>query len=474
MPSVLRLDARAALAVVMAFACLLTACRDAQAPDFEVAEVGPVPPYAQRPGDPQAGYRALVDKAYVTCGLPQGAYLRTADPAPESHRLPGREGLNAELPYHRTAFTAKSGVELVTTNCLACHGAFFDGELVIGLGNETLDFTDDPLPAIESAGAYVRGEAATAEWRKWADRIAAIAPYMRTDTVGVNPAPNVTLALMAHRDAETLAWSDEPRLEMPPKRPLPVSVPPWWRMGKKHAMFYHTVGRGDHARLMMLKSLVCTDTVEEAREIDAYFTDIRAYIASLEPPRYPFAVDAALAEHGERVFERTCAGCHGRYGADETYPNLVVALEEVGTDPVYARQAVERWRPYAEWFERSFYGEIADAVPAPGYIAPPLDGVWATAPYLHNGSVPTLETLLASERRPRYWRRRSLESTDYDREALGWRYERLPGGKTEAAPQARKHIYDTTLLGYSNAGHTYGDPLDEAERRALLEYLKTL
>ena len=106
--------------------------------------------------------------------------------------------------------------------------------------------------------------------------------------------------------------------------------------------------------------------------------------------------------------------------------------------------------------------------PELGYVAPPLDGIWATAPYLHNGSVPTLESLLNSTLRPRYWAR-SGRSDDYNLDAVGWNFEVLskPGRK---APW----LYRTDLPGYGNQGHTYGDALSASERRAILEYLKTL
>ena len=55
-------------------------------------------------------------------------------------------------------------------------------------------------------------------------------------------------------------------------------------MKKKHAMFYTTLGRGDHARFMIFASMLCADSVEEAEAADAYSPDIRAFIASLEPP----------------------------------------------------------------------------------------------------------------------------------------------------------------------------------------------
>jgi mono/diheme cytochrome c family protein len=455
---------------------LFTACGQNKPPATALkSPIGSVPAEPQRPGDPAAGYAALVNNAYVTCGVPYPAYQQRAETPPTPSRsLPGRKGRNTVLPYNLTAHINTEGVELVTSNCLGCHAGFFNDKLVIGLGNESLDFTNDPVLTAESVGAYVTGEAEAAAWRKWADRIAAIAPYMITDTVGVNPANNLTTALLAHRNPQTLAWSQEPLLAPPPTQPLPVSVPPWWRMQKKHAMFYNTEGRGDHARLMMLIATVCTDTIEEARSIDAYFPDIRAFIAALEPPAYPFAIANPLAEQGRSVFETHCSRCHGTYGKKWTYPNLVIGLEEIGTDPQLALKSTHEADRFIRWYNSSFFGETSRAAPAPGYIAPPLDGVWATAPYLHNGSVPSIETLLDSTKRPTYWTR-SFDAKDYDKTALGWNYTTLTYGKEGAAnSEERKRIYDTTLPGYSNQGHKFGDSLSAAERAAVLEYLKTL
>ena len=268
------------------------------------AQPGRVAAEPQRPGDPERGRDALLNRAIVTCGLPVSAYRKSVGEIEPDLLLADRTGFNAQLPYSLTAHEAASGVELVTSNCLSCHAARLNGELVIGLGNEFLDMTADPIVSVESAGAYVTGEADAAEWRKWADRINAIAPYMMTDTVGVNSANNLTLALFAHRDPKTLAWSDEPLLEPPPEKPLPVSVPPWWNMRKKHASFYNAEGRGDQVRLMMLASTTCTDTVQEAADIDAWFVDVRAYLMTLQPPPYPYAVEQALADRGERLFNK--------------------------------------------------------------------------------------------------------------------------------------------------------------------------
>jgi hypothetical protein len=258
---------------------------------------------------------------------------------------------------------------------------------------------------------------------------------------------------------------------------LPVAVPPWWNLGKKHALFHTGEGRGDHARFMMLPALTCTDSLAEVRVMDAWMVDVRAYLATLKPPKYPYAIDQALAERGHSVFQSNCQSCHGRYGEDWRYPNQVVALGKVGTDPELARDAYGAADRFRTWFQDSFFGEWSQDTPALGYVAPPLDGVWATAPYLHNDSVPTLAALLNSPDRPAYWRfrRTATDAPIYDRERVGWDYQPLLAGKSAAMSwDERNRIYDSTGKGYGNAGHTYGDDLSPEARRALIEYLKTL
>src|SRR5581483_4861271 len=107
-----------------------------------------------------------------------------------------------------------------------------------------------------------------------------------------------------------------------------------------------------------------------------------------------------------------------------------------------------------------------------GYVAPPLDGVWATAPYLHNGSVPTLWHLMHSDQRPAVWRR---TADGYDQQRVGLEvttFDEMPGDVPPGSPQ--RHYFNTRLYGKSAAGHTFPDELGEDEKRAVLEYLKTL
>lgn len=453
---------------------LLPAC-DTEEPGDRIAPAGRVEADRQRPGDPARGYQAVLNNAYITCGIPYSAFQKAAAGSSPAYTLADRSEENRNLPYLLTGHTTPDGVKLVVSNCLLCHAAPVDGKLVIGLGNEFLDFTTDPRINAERIGTFVDNEADAGEWEKWADRVSAVAPYIITETVGMNPAINLTFALMAHRDPKTLAWSEQPLIAPPEGKPLPVSVPPWWRMRKKNALYYNAEGRGDHARSMFLATTLCTDSVEEARALDAWAPDVRAYLASIEAPGYPYPVDEALAQQGRAVFEQQCSRCHGRYGEQEAYPNLVIDIDEVGTDPELANYFVsaENLR-FHNWFSQSFFGEIAWARPVAGYYAPPLDGIWATAPFLHNGSVPTLAALLDSSTRPAFWEY-PRESRIFDQKQIGWEYRQLKAGKSAFTDRdARKRVYDTELKGYSNRGHTFGDGLDSDQRQALLEYLKTL
>jgi mono/diheme cytochrome c family protein len=422
---------------------------------------------SQRAGDPARGYAALVGEGYVGCGVPRSLWDRFNMQVPAGWRLERPRG--AELPYFMNAVTMPSGVEVVTANCLGCHAASLRGQLVIGLGEASMDFTADPTMGLAVAAMTLTNDAERAELGKLSSRLRAVAPYTRMRTVGANPADQIAAVLFAHRDPTTLAWSDTPLIPLPAadEQPIPVDVPAWWLLKKKAVMFHTAAGRGDHARIMMTASVLCVDDVDTATTIDAYFPDIRAYVLSLTAPAYPEPIDATLAARGRATFERTCSKCHGTYGEGGSYPSKLVSLATVKTDPALASHAAQFAAPFTSWFNRSFFGKLSRLEPGTGYIAPPLDGVWATAPYFHNGSVPNLAAVLDSSQR--HARTRIVRgSRAYDLAVVGGANE------PAAADETGKYVYDTAHAGYGNGGHTFGDRLSPAERAALLEYLKTL
>ncbi|HJQ83155.1 MAG TPA: hypothetical protein VKA21_03705 [Candidatus Binatia bacterium] len=460
----------------------------------------------QEQGDAPRGRDILLNGDYMTCGVP--FQLWTQDIAPlkefiangfagsaDAPRIPGRQGPNADMPYFLNVFTTPGGVEVINANCLMCHGGTFDGELVIGLGNATANFTRGAggvagnVPLTDTLlDALGLSAPEKTELRKIAARAAILAPPTMMRTIGMNPAEMLAVILMVHHDRDTLAFSeaevtpvvfrDAAGVAIPDPR-VTSDPPPWWRVHKKNALFYNGMARGDHRGTMALATSVCVDDVPRAEQVDALFKDIQAFVASVEAPRYTRPVDGARAEQGHELFLRDCAGCHGTYGASEaedTYPNLLVPLDVIGTDPVVANAGVIHAPELVQWYNLSFYGGITRMVPDdpfPGYMPPPLDGIWATAPYLHNGSVPTVELVLNSRARPPLWRRRDLDSRNFDADALGWPWDAV--ASIESVPGAERNlVYDTTFFSQSNAGHTFGDHLTDDERRAVLEYLKTL
>lgn len=205
----------------------------------------------------------------------------------------------------------------------------------------------------------------------------------------------------------------------------------------------------------------------------------------LQPPQWPAdmlgAIDVAKAQKGEQIFKEKCAGCH---------QDRMFAQTQIGTDPNRANsfgqpvggipfpKAVApildglKKRAFAD--DRIGPAEQAgmDANPVvwratAQYLARPLDGIWATAPYLHNGSVPTLYDLLHPDQRPA---RFSVGNREFDPVKIGYRSDLGTAG-------AYVWIFDTSQPGNSNIGHSgdlFGTTLPEDQKSALLEYLKKL
>ena len=188
---------------------------------------------------------------------------------------------------------------------------------------------------------------------------------------------------------------------------------------------------------------------------------LQKWVGGLKPPAYPFAIDRGLAERGEALFRENCADCHAFGGTKTGQP---IPVEHVGTD----RHRFDSWTTQArDGFNglSDFDWRYSHFRKTSGYMAQALDGLWARAPYLHNGSVPTLADLLrVPGDRPKTF---TVRYDVYDQQRVGFVSDG-PDSKAAGRP------FDTGLPGNGNSGHLYGTTLSETDKRLLLEFLKTL
>lgn len=430
----------------------------------------PIPPSTQRlGGDAQLGYDYLTTGDYVKGGVPYSAFIMGLGKDRSNYLQ--RSGKNEKIPFSYTAVTAPNGEVLVAPNCLQCHAQVFEDQLIIGMGNTTIDFRQNDklnvknLKALESFLKLTSPQKYHAA-KSFIDVAKAIGPYLKTDVQGVNAADRLAALLVAHRDPVTFKWNDTTYLDIPGEV-IPTDVPAWWLLKKKNAMFYNGFGRGDFGKFLGASNLLTVVDTSESAEVDAHMPDLLAYIYLLNAPKYPGAIDETLAGEGEKIFVNNCAKCHGTYGPEGSFPNLLIPAAVIQTDSMLSKSNYSNPQ-FVEWFNKSWFTKgdhPARLEPFDGYLAQPLDGIWATAPYLHNGSVPSLEALLNSDLRPAYWSR-NFDKLVYDYDKLGWVYKQQEG--------PGKNVYNTTKTGYSNYGHTFGDRLTNNERKAVLEYLKKL
>jgi mono/diheme cytochrome c family protein len=429
-----------------------------------------IPASPQRSGDSKKGYTYLTTGDYLKSGIPYSYFLLGFGKSGTNYLQ--RDSPNAIISHEYTAVKAPNGQLVVAPNCLQCHAQVFDDKLVIGLGNTLIDFSDrqklNPRNAMMAEALLKKGDTRVyLAAEPFLRAMKVISGQMYTETRGVNSADRLADLLVAHRDPVTLHWTDQPVIDIP-QGVIPTDVPAWWLLKKKHAMFYTAFGRGDFGRFLMASNLLTVNDTSEAREVDSRINDVLAYIYSLEPPKYPSPIDKPLAKKGAAIFVMQCSKCHGHYGENGDYPNLLIPESGIGTDSVLFASNYQSPQ-FVDWFNSSWFASgdhPARLVPFSGYIAPPLDGIWVTAPYLHNGSVPDLEGVLNSKDRPRYWSR-DYNSLHYDYNRVGWKYSKRAGPGDHA-------VYNTDLPGYGNYGHDFGDRLTEKERKAVIEYLKTL
>jgi hypothetical protein len=197
---------------------------------------------------------------------------------------------------------------------------------------------------------------------------------------------------------------------------------------------------------------------------------VRQWTWTLKPPPYPYPVDQSLVARGAAIYGQQCGRCH----ADHRFRDGQRSGDRLGQVEDIDRIATDRHRldSYTPAFAANQYALFPDSPyrfkrfrKTRGYANHPLDGIWLRAPYLHNGSVPTLRALLDEpSRRPvSFYRGYDV----FDAQDVGF-------VSTVAQADGRSFfLYDTAIPGNSNSGHEYGTTLPGVDKAAVVEYLKT-
>lgn len=238
---------------------------------------------------------------------------------------------------------------------------------------------------------------------------------------------------------------------------------PNWNLAPRDGHPLHWDGLNTSVREVILSSALGDGTPPEALDL-ASMAALQRYLSDLQPPPYPLPVDTARATLGRAVFQSRCSACHAP--ASERPPGLHPA-SAIGVDEHRLRMWEQKDADAYNQRYRDYPWRLQRFQNVDAYLAPPLDGLWLRAPYLHNGSVPTIADLLNPvSQRPRVFYR---GSDILDPVRLGFEHTRDRDPAT-GLPNFR---YDTSLPGNSNQGHEHGIDLSPDDKLALIEYLKT-
>lgn len=408
----------------------------------------------------------------------------------------------------------------LTFSCLSCHAGRLLGRTVVGLPNREsranafFEFGKDVVAVADPAFLVTLGDATDGEvamLERAARRLPAVGNTI-PQRLGLDTSLAQVALSLARRadDADaTRDWRTEgaPRPNELASFVADSKPMPFWTMKYKTRWLSDgSIVSGNPVHTNFLWNELGRGTDMPAldawlQENDEVVRDLTAAVFASEPPRWtdffpPESIDLSQAREGHRIFDELCARCHGSYdkgwdaedaGARDRsalletvavrYPDRTTVVD-VGTDP----QRAMGMQFFADRLNALAISEQieVEVEPQVGYVPPPLVGIWARYPYLHNNSVPSLCALLTpAEGRPTTFVQGPSEAlSDFDSACVGY-----PTG--DAIPPGWSDELDRVALtsspGLSNAGHDEwlrasdgAQVLDDAMKAALIAFLKTL
>jgi mono/diheme cytochrome c family protein len=240
-----------------------------------------------------------------------------------------------------------------------------------------------------------------------------------------------------------------------------ADLPPLFNQRPRRGLWLHWDGNNDLVEERNKSAAIGAGATPDSLDL-ASLDRIAEWTLDLKAPAFPSGrIDQAKADRGAAIYRTACASCHA---FDGSAVGRVTAIADIGTDPErlnsFTAALVEKMNTIGTGKPWKF----SHFRKTDGYANMPLDGVWLRAPYLHNGSVPTLRALMFPEERPAVFYR-GYDVYDFD----------LVGFVSQGPDAEKSGVkFDTNVRGNGNAGHVYGRDLPAADREAVIEYLKTL
>jgi mono/diheme cytochrome c family protein len=240
-----------------------------------------------------------------------------------------------------------------------------------------------------------------------------------------------------------------------------VDLPSLWNQRVRQGLWLHWDGNNNSVDERNKSAAIGAGATPDSLDL-ASLDRVAAWALDLEPPAFPRErIDMTRAARGENSYKAECASCHD-IGAPKV--GQVTPLTEIGTDQERLRSFTPELAKRMNTIGEGRPWQFSHFRKTEGYANMPLDGLWLRAPYLHNGSVPTLRALLFPEERPaEFYRAYDV----YDWQNVGF----ISSGPDAAREGVR---FDTRLRGNTNTGHLYGRELTREQREDLIEFLKTL
>ena len=397
----------------------------------------------------------------------------------------------------------RNGTDGFTLSCAACHSSNLFGTSIIGMTNRfprsNLFFIHgqrnlERMPPGLFAALFGADDAEKAMYAEARERIRSIG-LQKPQALGLDASPAQVALSLAKRaktpDAERTAYdASHPSVTILDHTVMDSKPAVWWNVKyKTHWLSDGSVMGGNPVFTNFLwnelgRGVDIPDLAKWMDETPDKIEELTTAVFASEAPKWrdffgENSIQIERAKRGEKVYIASCRKCHGEYvkdwakSTDTVQVNYDETVRDVGTDPkrYQGMQALaDALNPLA--FSKKFNIVIE---PHSGYVPPPLVGIWARYPYLHNNSIPNLcAFMLPPDQRPKtYYSRKALDrNQDYDQECMGYP---IQASHSREKPDP-EHLFDTGKEGLSNAGHydRIFSRLDAAQKRDLIEFLKTL